>query len=84
MLFKWKIRGFDNYIVSKEGYVLRTEYTTNHLHYKNAKFINFNERNQIRLYRNRNMEYWSKKQITLDPIKVIVITTTSKLHKKPF
>lgn len=84
MVFKWKIKGFDNYIVSKEGYVLRTNYKTNHLHYKESRFINFNKRNQLRLYRNNKLEYWSKKQITLEPIKEINIKTYSNLNLIPF
>lgn len=75
MVFKWKIEGFENYIVSEHGHVLRIEYCTRHMHYKSPRFITFNKRNQIRLYKNGSLEYWSKKQLRnklykIDSIKV--------------
>lgn len=86
MTFKWKIKGFDNYLVSIEGYIFRKSYITKHLHYKNARFISPNGRNQFRLWRNGNQEIWSKRQlrnqlISIDPVH---ITTARKVKGLPF
>ncbi len=85
MTFIWKIKGFDNYLVSKEGYIFRKSYVTNHLHYKGSRFINPNSRNQFRLWRNGKQEIWSKRQLRnqLIPVNRIEIPTSCKLNKRP-
>lgn len=86
MTFKWKIKGFENYLVSNEGYIIRRSYETSHLHFKNARFISHNSRNQFRLWRNGRQEIWSKRQLrnVLEPIKPIEIADTCKLKDIPF
>lgn len=69
MVIKWKIEGFENYGVTKDGHVVRLAYVTNHLHYKSEKVIKCNSRNQFRLYRNGNIETWSKKQLSRKLVK---------------
>ncbi len=86
MTFKWKVNGFDNYLVSKEGYIVRVQYKTSHLHYKHARFISHNSRNQFRLWRNGKQEIWSKRQLRhqLIPIKPIEMADSCKLMEMPF
>jgi len=86
MTVKWKLRGFSNYFVTGKGWVIREEYTTNHKHYKFARLINKNSRNQFTLYRDGVKEIWSTKQlinilIAIDPI---LIPDHSIIEKSPF
>jgi len=60
---KWKLKGFSNYFVTNKGWVIRNNYTTNHQHFKNYRFINKNSRNQFTLYRYGAKETWSIKQM---------------------
>jgi hypothetical protein len=75
MTIKWKLRGFDNYFITTEGYVIRGDYVTKHLHFKSIRFISFNSRNQVILYRNGAKEYWSKRQLHRIAYKVKLIKT---------
>jgi len=86
MTFCWKINGFDNYIVSKEGYILRSAYVTSALHYKSARFVCPNKRNQFRLWRNGKEEIWSKRQLRniLIRIEPLEVATSFKLKELPF
>ena len=73
MTVKWKLRGFNNYFVTDQGWIIRNEYTTQHQHFKDSRFINKNSRNQFTLYRDGVKEIWSTKQlrnilIGIDPI----------------
>lgn len=86
MVFKWEIKGFDLYLISEEGHILRKEYVTKHKHYKSPRFISSNSRNQFRLWRNGKQEVWSKRQLrtVLTPIKPIQIANSCKLKELPF
>jgi len=51
MQFKYKIKGFSNYLFGKGGYVIRLKYVTNHLHYKEARIISYSKSDdRITLY----------------------------------
>ena len=49
MIFKHSIKGFSNYLLAKNGFVIRTFYVTNHLHYKDPRLISF-KNNRIYLW----------------------------------
>lgn len=86
MTFKWKIKGFDNYIVSCEGFIVRKAYATEHMHYKTARFVRHNSRNQFRLWREGKEEIWSKKQLrnVLVEMKPLELPDSCPLKDSPF
>lgn len=86
MVITAKIKGFSNYYKTKQGWLIRLGYLTSHKHYKEARFISFNKRNQAVLYRDGKKEYWSKRQLNyaLEKIEPFEIQDYCKVKETPF
>lgn len=86
MTFTHAIRGFDRYLVSKEGYILRNRYVTSDLKYKAPRFIDFDKNNRVYLY--NNFTSWRPTKIklrgSLYRIQPIHMGTKSIIPKYPF
>ena len=63
MDFKYTLRGFSNYLITKDGIIIRKPYVTNHNHYKEAKQIIFDKNNRVYLWSDKGKKERLSKRI---------------------